>query len=300
MQRTQRNQRFQRRRPFKKDEAPKDPEEAKRKRDLLEKEASLDTWNPKTSIGRQVKAREITDIDYILDQGKTMLEAEITDTLLLTESELLLIGQSRGKFGGGQRRVFRQTQKKTREGNKPKFTTISVVGDKNGHVGIGLGKAKETVPAREKAVRKAKLNVFKIRRACGSWQCGCGEPHTIPFAVTGKCGSVIITLMPAPKGKGLCVHSEIAKILRLAGIQDVWSKTRGQAKNRVNLVYACEKALKQLSIIKVQPRLENEMNIVDGSYEAKKPKEEEKENGSKKDETGKGSKAKADSKKASK
>ena len=150
-----------------------------------------------------------------------------------------------------------------------------MVGDKNGHVGIGLGKAKETVPAREKAVRKAKLNVIKIRRACGSWQCDCKEPHTIPFAVEGKCGSVIIKLIPAPKGKGLCVHSEVAKILEMAGIKDIWSKTRGQAKNRVNLISACEKALKQLSIVKVQSRLEKELCIIDGKIdEVRKPEED--------------------------
>ena len=81
---------------------------------------------------------------------------EIVDILLPNlETDLLLIGQSKGKFGGGQRRVFRQTQKKTREGNKPKFSTIAIAGNKDGYVGIGYGKSKETVPAREKAFRSA-------------------------------------------------------------------------------------------------------------------------------------------------
>ena len=72
------------------------------------------------------------------------------------ETELLLVGQSKGKFGGGQRRVFKQTQKKTREGNKPSFSTFAVVGNHNGYVGLGSGKSKETVPARDKSKRKAK------------------------------------------------------------------------------------------------------------------------------------------------
>lgn len=242
------------------------------------KEAS--EWTPKTELGRRVKEREITDIDEILDKGLRILESEIIDFLLDIEQDLLLIGQSKGKFGGGSRRVFRQTQKKTREGNKPKFSTLAVVGDKNGHVGLGFGKAKETVPAREKAIRKAKLNIFKIRRGCGSWQCGCGKPHSIPFSVTGKCGSVEVTLMPAPKGKGLCSDKEIAKIMELAGIKDIWTKTRGQTKNKINFIYACEDALKKLVKIKVHPDHFVTLAITEGSIAsdqeepAKEPEQE--------------------------
>ncbi|MGM5482895.1 MAG: hypothetical protein ACQESF_05510, partial [Nanobdellota archaeon] len=168
-----------------------------------------DGWEPKTEIGRQVKIGELTDIDEILDQGKRIMEPEIVTALLPNlEIELLEIGQSKGKFGGGQRRVFRQTQKKTREGNKPKFSAFAVCGDFNGYVGYGFGKTKETVPAREKAFRNCKLNLFKITRGCSSWECTCGKPHTIPFKVTGKCGSVEVTLIPAPKGTGLCVEKE--------------------------------------------------------------------------------------------
>ena len=137
-----------------------------------------------------------------LNAGKKILEPQIVDSLLSIENELLLIGQAKGKFGGGQRRIFRQTQKKTREGNKPKFSTMAVVGDKNGHVGVGFGKSKETVPAREKAIRQAKMNMIVVRRGSGSWQDQSNEPHSIPYAVSGSCGSYRITLMPAPKGKG--------------------------------------------------------------------------------------------------
>ena len=97
-------------------------------------EIKTEIWKPKTDIGQKVMDKEIKDIDEIINSGKTILEPQIVDTLLEVESELLLIGQSKGKFGGGQRRVFRQTQKKTREGNKPSFTTMVVVGDKNGHI----------------------------------------------------------------------------------------------------------------------------------------------------------------------
>jgi small subunit ribosomal protein S5 len=230
-----------------------------------QKTIDVSGWKPKTELGKKVKERQILNIDEILDNSLKILEPEIVDALLTLEQDLLLIGQSKGKFGGGARRIFRQTQKKTKEGNKPKFSTIAVVGDKNGHLGIGMGDAKETVPAREKSIRKAKLNLFKIRRGCGSWQCGCGKPHSIPFTVIGKCGSVVIKIMPAPKGKGLCCQDEIAKILGLAGIKDVWTKTRGQTRNRVNFVYACEDALRKLVKEKVQPEHLKTLAIVEGS-----------------------------------
>jgi small subunit ribosomal protein S5 len=222
-------------------------------------------WQPKTSIGKAVKAGTLTNIDEILDNGRRILESPVVDILLPgIDSDLLLVGQSKGKFGGGQRRVFKQTQKKTREGNKPKFGTFAIVGNQNGYVGIGSGKSKETVPSREKAVRNAKLNIFKIRRGCGSWQCGCRTPHSIPFAVKGKCGSVVIELMPAPKGKGLCVEGECAKILKFAGIKDVWSKTKGQTGSKGNLVKACAKALKQLMSIKINENQVEKFGIVEG------------------------------------
>ncbi len=225
----------------------------------------IEDWKPKTALGRLVKDNQILAIDDILDQGVRLMEPEIADKLLTLDSDLLLIGQAKGKFGGGKRRIFRSTQKKTQEGNKPKFSTLAVVGDRNGHLGIGYGKSKETVPAREKALRKAKLNLFKIRRGCGSWQCNCGTPHSIPFAVTGKCGSVRITLKPAPKGKGLCVEKECAKVLSLAGIKDVWSKSRGQTRNKMNLMGALEDALRQLCLTKVHERDRSALSILEGA-----------------------------------
>ncbi len=221
-------------------------------------------WTPKTELGRKVVNGEITDIDQILDTGQAILEPEIVESLLNLESDLLMVGQAKGKFGGGQRRVFRQTQKKTREGNKPKFTTMAIVGNKDGYVGIGFGKSKETVPAREKAIKQAKINVFKISRGAGSWESNSKEPSSIPFAVTGKCGSAEITLMPAPKGKGLCVEKECAKILGLAGIQDVWAKSRGQTKNKINLVKACENALKKLISTKLREEDAKEVSYQEG------------------------------------
>jgi small subunit ribosomal protein S5 len=244
-----------------------------RQKEHQKPEFDKESWKPKTKLGELVKKGEIKDMDVVLDNGMKIHEQEIVDVLIPNiESELLLVGQSKGKFGGGQRRVFKQTQKKTREGNKPHFSTFAVVGNKDGYVGIGSGKSKETVPAREKAFRNAKLNLIKIRRGCGSWQCGCKEPHTIPFKVEGKCGSVKITLIPAPKGTGLKVEKECQKVLSLAGVKDIWSRTSGQTKSKNNLIYACEKALRQIMDTKIGQRSIENTGLVEGKV--KKGKEE--------------------------
>ena len=229
------------------------------------KEFDKESWKPKTSLGMKVKSGEIDNIDYILDNRFRILEHEIVDMLIPNLNvDLLLVGQSKGKFGGGQRRVFRQTQKKTQEGNKPKFGTFAIVGNEDGYIGVGYGKSKETVPAREKATRNAKQNIIKIFRGCGSWRCSCKGPHSVPFAVEGKYGSVMIKLIPAPRGTGLCIEKECSKVLKIAGIKDVWSQTFGQTRTKINLIYACFDALKKLMEIKLQKKDEEKLSIVEG------------------------------------
>ncbi len=213
---------------------------------------SNDDWIPKTRVGKLVKNGEIKSFEELISKGFSIKESEIIDYLEPNlESDLILIGQGKGKFGRGQRRAFRQTQKKTEDGNKMTFRAMAVVGNRNGLVGIGSGRSGETVPAREKAFKNAKKNVFMIKRGCGSWECGCGGNHSIPFAVEGKCGSVKIKLIPAPKGVGLCVHDEAKKVLELAGIKDVWSWTSGSTGTMMNLMGALIDALKKLSTMKV-------------------------------------------------
>jgi len=225
----------------------------------------LDGWTPRTKLGKLVKAKEITTIDEVLNGGWKIYEPEIVDILVPNlDSELLLYGQSRGKFGGGQRREFRQTQKKTKEGNKPTFSTVALVGNGDGYIGIGFGRAGETVPAREKAVRNAKTNLIRIRRGSGSWESTTTEPHSIPFTVSGKCGSVEVTLMPAPKGTGLKAEKELQKILAKAGIKDVWSKARGKTKSRQNLIKACFAALKKTSEMHVLAAHKEKLGITEG------------------------------------
>jgi small subunit ribosomal protein S5 len=224
-------------------------EELKSKRDEDQRQATIHSWVPKTQLGKEVKSGKIKNIDEILGTGKKILEYQIVDSLLRLESDLLAIGQSKGKFGGGKRRAWRQTQKKTMEGNVLTFSSMAVVGDKSGHVGIGYGRSKETLPAREKAIREAKLSLIKIKIGFETPEGPHAEPHTVPFKVSGKCGSVRVTLIPAPRGTGLVCADEAKKILRLAGIKDVYGVTKGSVRTTFNLAKACIDALKKTNLI---------------------------------------------------
>src|SRR3989344_5859368 len=99
-------------------------------RDRFEKK-DISAWIPKTELGRRVKLGKEKDLDKILKFGKRILEPEIVDSLLSLDTDLLLIGQAKGKFGGGKRRAWRQTQKKTKEGNVLTFSSMAIVGDRN-------------------------------------------------------------------------------------------------------------------------------------------------------------------------
>ena len=223
----------------------KQPKEVKEKK---EGKGVVEIWDPKTKLGQEVKSGKIIDIDEILDNNRKILEPEIVDSLLNLKSDLISIGQAKGKFGGGKRRAWRQTQRKTKEGNIPTFSTMAVVGDENGHIGIGSGRSKETLPARDKAIRKAKLNIIKIVRGDGSFDSIGGGNTSIPFKVEGKTGSVKLVLIPAPPGTGLVVGRELKKILGLAGIRDIYSKTFGKKRTTFNLAKACIDALKKTNL----------------------------------------------------
>ena len=241
-------------RPKRRDERS---DEEKKRRVAVQEE-----WVPITRLGRRVLRGEVTSIDQILNEGELILEQEITDALMPgLDSDLINIGQSKGKFGGGRRRAFRQTQKKTKEGNKPQFAAYCIVGNRDGIVGIGYGKAREVVPARDKATRNAKKNLFRVVRGSGSWETTVPDTNSIPFKVSGKAGSVIVELMPAPKGTGIVAEKELAKILRLAGIQDVWAKIRGHTVSKINVVLACERALRKLSTTKVKESYREQLGM---------------------------------------
>lgn len=203
-------------------------------------------WTPKTALGRLVTDGKITKFDQIAERGMKLMEPEIVDFFFPElKTDFILVGQAKGKFGGGQRRVYKHTQKKIREGARMKFSYVAVVGNGDGYVGVGKGSSRESLPAKERAIKAAKLNVTKVIRACGSWECGCGKPHSVPFRVLGKSGSVRMNLLPAPRGSGLVTHSEARRILEAAGIRDAWSQSGGDTRSRINLALAVFDALKK-------------------------------------------------------
>ena len=228
------------------------PRESFEEKIARQEKEKLEKWIPKTELGRAVRAGSVTDIDIVLNEGRKIMEPEIVD-LLIPElrKDTLFIGQAKGKFGGGKRRPFRQTQKKTKEGSVLTFGVMAVVGDGKGHVGIGYGRAGETLPAKEKAFRKAKLNITKIKLGCASFDCSCNEPHSIPVAVKGKCSSVVVELMPAPQGTGLVVNDELKKILRAVGIKDIYSKCSGKIRTTFNTAKACMAALNKIGEVRI-------------------------------------------------
>ncbi len=233
---------------------------------MEEEQTVADKWKPKTELGMKVKRGEISDIKALLETKKPILESAIVDVLLPNlKTDLLLIGQAKGKFGGGKRRAFRQTQKKTKEGNRLSFATFAVVGNGDGIVGVGIGKSKETIPAREKAIRNAKINIMTVRRGKLSWEPSEVGPHTVPFRVVGKCGSSIVTLMPAPLGTGVVAEKECQKVLKLAGIEDAWAKGRGQTRVKSNLIKACIDAFKKLNEMRISQSQIINLGIVEGS-----------------------------------
>lgn len=193
-------------------------------------------WEPKTNLGHMVKEGTITDIDEIFEKGLPIMELEIVDALLPDlEEEVMDVNL---------------VQRMHKSGRKVNFRVIVSVGNKNGYVGLGQGKAKEVGPAIRKAVDNAKYNIIKVRRGCGDWGCVCGREHTVPFKVSGKSGSVRVTLIPAPGGVGLAVGDVGKTIFGLAGIDDVWSQTMGQTQTTINFASAVFDALKNLSKVK--------------------------------------------------
>jgi len=127
-------------------------------------------------------------------------------------------------------------QKQTRAGQRTRFKAFVVVGDSNGHVGLGVKCSKEVATAIRGAIIMAKLSVIPVRR--GYWGNKIGAPHTVPTKVTGKCGSVRVRLVPAPRGTGLVAARTPKKILTFAGIEDVYTSTRGSTKTMGNFVKA--------------------------------------------------------------
>ena len=197
-------------------------------RDSKEK---LDSWMPRTKLGRMILEGQISSIEELFMEGLKIREPEIVDVLLPDlQEEVINIGL---------------VQKQTDAGEKSQFRAIVVVGNRDGYVGLGSGKARQVRSAIEKAAVDARLNITPVRRGCGCWECGCGKPHSLPFQVQGCCGGVEVVLIPGPRGLGL-VASEAAKvILGLAGVRDCWTRSYGSTRTVPSFACAVFDALKK-------------------------------------------------------
>ena len=209
-----------------------------RRNDGPSKEEMLSAWVPKSSIGVKVKNKQIFSIEEIYSAGGTILESEISDFLLPGLQEETLEVSS--------------TQRMTDCGRKMQFRAIVLVGDKNGHFGIGSEKSEEVKPAIESAVKDAKRNIVCVPLGCGSWECGCKTAHSIPIRVVGKKGSVEVTLNPAPRGLGIAANKIVKKVLTFAGVKDVWSFSRGHTETIYNNAMAVASALSSLNTMRFE------------------------------------------------
>ncbi|MDH7507492.1 MAG: 30S ribosomal protein S5 [Candidatus Thermoplasmatota archaeon] len=198
-----------------------------------------------------VKNGQITNISDALKSGLPLREPEIVDLLLPDLHDEII--------------DVNMVQRMTDSGRRVKFVITVAVGNSDGFIGFGQAKGKEVGSSIRKAIENAKLNLIEIRRGCGSWECGCGTPHTVPFSVTGKSGSVEVTLKPAPRGISLATGNVAKKILAIAGIKDCWTFTKGKTKTTVNYAKAVFNALKKNAEMRVTQDAIKKVGIISGS-----------------------------------
>jgi len=177
-----------------------------------------------------VKEGKITSMDQIFAMNMPILEPEIVDVLLPgIKQEVLDVSL---------------VQKMTDAGRISRFRVVVIVGNEDGYVGLGIGKARQLRAAIEKGVLDAKLNIMPVRRGCGSWSCSCNQPHSVPYRVSGISGSIKVELIPAPLGTGLVAGAIAQKVLSLAGIRDIWTWTKGETRTTINFAKAIFDALR--------------------------------------------------------
>ncbi|MEM3403874.1 MAG: 30S ribosomal protein S5 [Nitrososphaeria archaeon] len=197
--------------------------------------AALKSWAPKTKLGKLVAEGKITDLREAFEQGYKIKEPEIVKTLL-PDLTTEVVGVT-------------VVQKQTDAGEVTKFRVILAVGNSKGWFGIGAGKAATMRIAIDKATNDALLKIVPVELGCGSWECKCSQPHSIPFKITGKCGSVRVEIIPGPRGLGIVAGENVKKLLLLAGFKDAWTRTHGATNTYPSVAYAVYDALKELHVL---------------------------------------------------
>ncbi|NDG42960.1 MAG: 30S ribosomal protein S5, partial [Betaproteobacteria bacterium] len=192
------------------------------------KKEDEEKWVPCTKLGRLVQQGKIKSLEQIYLFSMPVKEYQIVEYFLgsALKDEVMKI---------------MPVQKQTRAGQRTRFKAFVVVGDFNGHIGLGVKCAKEVATAIRGAIIQAKMSVVPVRR--GYWGNKIGKVHTVPTKVTGKCGSVTIRLTPAPRGAGIVAARTPKKVLQMAGIEDCYTCSRGSTKTLGNFVRATFNAL---------------------------------------------------------
>jgi len=206
-----------------------------RDREFKEHEAE---WVPQTRLGKLVKEGQVTTMSEALESGLPIRESKIVDALIPEIRDEVL--------------DINMVQRMTDSGRRVKFRATVIVGNGDGFIGIGEGKDVQVGIAIRKAIDTAKMNIKGIKRGCGSWECGCGLGHTVPFTVKGKVGSVTVELKPAPRGLGLASGGTAKKVLEIAGIKDVWARATGETRTTLNFARATYDALIRTTTMKVK------------------------------------------------
>jgi len=188
-------------------------------------------WVPCTKLGRLVEAGKIESIEDIYLHSLPIREYQIVDHFFAGRGIELLDEVCK----------IHPVQKMTSAGQRNRFVCYVMVGDKNGHIGLGNKVGKEVATAIRGAVIAAKLRLIPVRR--GYWGARLGQPHTVPMKVTGKCGSVSVRLIPAPRGSGIVGSPTLKKLMAFAGVADVFSSSCGHTRTKGNFMKATFKAL---------------------------------------------------------
>merc|ERR1711985_57122 len=156
-------------------------------------------WTPCTKLGRLVKNGQITTIEDIYLHSLPIKEFQIVDILFPAQ-----------QLKDDVMKIM-PVQKQTSAGQNSRFVCYVMVGDSNGHLGLGAKCAKEVAIAIRGGIIAAKMNLIPVRR--GYWGNKIGLPHTVPMKVAGKSGSVHVRLIPAPRGSGVVGSPVMKKML---------------------------------------------------------------------------------------
>ena len=206
-------------------------------------------WEPQTRLGKKVANGEIETMQEALNAGLPLKEPELVDQLVPDlEDEVLDINM---------------VQRMTDSGRRVKFRCVVAVGNRDGLIGYAEGRDDQVGGAIQKAIEIGKLNLIDVSRGCGSWECGCGRPHTVALRTKGKAGSVEVELQPAPRGLGLAGGETVRKVLELAGIEDIWTRSSGNTRTTVNFAKATFNALRNTAEARVPQRTFEKREVIE-------------------------------------